>query len=97
MTANEVPSHQHFTEAGSAQAVNASFAGTPDRRLRQVLTSLVSHLHAFVKDVELTEQEWAQAIGFLTATGQTCDDTRQEFVLLLDVLGVSMLVETINR
>ena len=55
------------------------------------------HLHAFVKDVELTEREWAEAIAFLTATGHKCDDTRQEFILLSDVLGVSMLVETINH
>src|SRR5690349_20277285 len=86
-----------FSEERSADVVAASFAGTPDPRLRQVLTALVRHLHAFVKDVELTEEEWASAIGFLTRTGQMCDDTRQEFILLSDVLGVSMLVETINH
>jgi catechol 1,2-dioxygenase len=86
-----------FTEERSAEVVAASFAGTADPRLREVLTSLVRHLHAFVKDVELTEQEWAAAIGFLTRTGQKCDDVRQEFILLSDVLGVSMLVETINH
>ena len=75
----------------------AAFGETPDPRLREVMTSLVHHLHAFVKDVELTEAEWAAAIGFLTRTGQTCDDVRQEFILLSDVLGVSMLVETINH
>ncbi|NEK56731.1 intradiol ring-cleavage dioxygenase [Geodermatophilus sabuli] len=88
---------ESFSEERSAEVVAASFAGTPDPRLRQVLTSLVEHLHAFVKDVELTEEEWGAAIAFLTATGQTCDDVRQEFVLLSDVLGVSMLVETINH
>jgi protocatechuate 3,4-dioxygenase beta subunit len=86
-----------FTEERSAEVVAASFAGTPDRRLRQVMTSLVRHLHAFAKDVELTEEEWAAAIAFLTATGQMCDDVRQEFVLLSDVLGLSMLVETMNH
>ncbi|MFD2091038.1 intradiol ring-cleavage dioxygenase [Blastococcus deserti] len=86
-----------FTEEGSAEVVAASFARTPDPRLRQVLTSLVHHLHAFVKDVELTEEEWETAIAFLTRTGQMCDDVRQEFMLLSDVLGVSMLVETINH
>ena len=86
-----------FSEEGSAEAVAASFAETEDPRLREVMTSLVHHLHAFVKDVELTEEEWAAAIGFLTRTGQTCDDVRQEFILLSDVLGVSMLVETINH
>ncbi|WNV77077.1 intradiol ring-cleavage dioxygenase [Geodermatophilus sp. DSM 44513] len=86
-----------FTEEGSADVVAAAFAGTPDPRLRRVLTSLVHHLHAFVKDVELTEQEWGAAIDFLTRTGQISDDVRQEFILLSDVLGVSMLVETINH
>jgi protocatechuate 3,4-dioxygenase beta subunit len=86
-----------FTEERSAEVVAASFAGTPDPRLRQLLTSLVQHLHAFVKDVELTEEEWGAAIAFLTRTGQTSDDVRQEVILLSDVLGVSMLVETINH
>lgn len=86
-----------FTEERSAEVVAASFAATPDPRLREVITSLVRHLHAFVKDVELTEQEWAAGIEFLTRTGQMCSDTRQEFILLSDVLGVSMLVETINH
>jgi protocatechuate 3,4-dioxygenase beta subunit len=86
-----------FSEERSAEVVAASFDGTPDPRLRRVMQSLVRHLHAFVKDVELTEAEWAAAIAFLTATGQKCDAVRQEFVLLSDVLGVSMLVETINH
>ena len=86
-----------FSEERSAEVVAASFANTPDPRLRQVLTSLVHHLHAFVKDVELTEEEWGVAIDFLTRTGQMSDDVRQEFILLSDVLGVSMLVETINH
>src|SRR6202034_3996315 len=86
-----------FSEERSAEVVCASLAGSPDPRVRQVLGSLVRHLHAFVKDVELTEREWAEAIAFLTATGHKCDDTRQEFILLSDVLGVSMLVETINH
>jgi catechol 1,2-dioxygenase len=85
-----------FTEEHSAEVVAASFAGAPPR-LREVLTSLVGHLHAFVKEVALTEAEWEQAIGFLTATGHQCDEVRQEFILLSDVLGVSMLVETINH
>ena len=86
-----------FSEERSAEVVNAAFARTGDPRLRDVLRSLVGHLHDFVKDVELTEDEWNAAIGFLTATGQKCDDRRQEFVLLSDVLGVSMLVETVNH
>jgi catechol 1,2-dioxygenase len=86
-----------FSEQRSAEVVAASFANTPDPRLRQVLTSLVHHLHAFVKDVELTEEEWGFAIDFLTRTGHMSNDVRQEFILLSDVLGVSMLVETVNH
>jgi len=70
---------------------------TNDPRFRQIITSLLKHLHAFVKDVELTEEEWFKAIMYLTATGQMCDDKRQEFILLSDVLGVSMLVDAINH
>jgi protocatechuate 3,4-dioxygenase beta subunit len=86
-----------FTEETAAAAVIESFAGTPDARLRSILESLVTHLHGFVRDVRPTIGEWEQAIDFLTATGQMCTDTRQEFILLSDVLGVSMLVETINE
>ncbi|HYZ53942.1 MAG TPA: intradiol ring-cleavage dioxygenase [Streptosporangiaceae bacterium] len=86
-----------FSVETAAGAVIESFAGTPDERLRTILTSLVRHLHGFVREVEPTIAEWEQAIGFLTATGQMCSDVRQEFVLLSDVLGVSMLVETINE
>ena len=86
-----------FSEERSAEVVAASFDTAENPRLRRVMVSLVEHLHAFVKDVELTDAEWARAIEFLTATGQLCDDVRQEFVLLSDVLGVSMLVETINH
>jgi hydroxyquinol 1,2-dioxygenase len=74
-----------------------SFANTPDPRLRELLTHLVRHLHAFVRDAEPTIGEWQRAIEFLTATGHQCDDERQEFILLSDVLGISMLVETINH
>jgi hydroxyquinol 1,2-dioxygenase len=86
-----------FSEERSAEVVAASFVDTPDPRLRRVMTSLVQHLHAFVKDVELTEEEWGVAIDFLTRTGQMSNEVRQEFILLSDVLGVSMLVETINH
>jgi hydroxyquinol 1,2-dioxygenase len=86
-----------FTEETAADAVIESFAQTPDPRLRELLDSLVRHLHAFVRDTEPTIAEWERAIEFLTATGQKCDDERQEFILLSDVLGISMLVETINN
>jgi hydroxyquinol 1,2-dioxygenase len=78
------------------EAVVDSLDGTADPRLRDLLAALTRHLHAFVRETEPTMAEWEEAIGFLTATGQTCTDTRQEFILLSDVLGVSMLVETIN-
>nr|WSY49921.1 intradiol ring-cleavage dioxygenase [Streptomyces sp. NBC_00886] len=74
----------------------ASLRGTADLRLHELLTGLIRHLHAFARETGLTQAEWERAIGFLTETGQTCTDTRQEFILLSDVLGMSMLVETIN-
>ncbi|MER6182962.1 intradiol ring-cleavage dioxygenase [Streptomyces sp. NPDC001652] len=77
-------------------AVVDSFDGTTDPRLRALLAALTRHLHAFVRETEPTMAEWEQAVDFLTATGQACTDTRQEFILLSDVLGVSMLVETVN-
>jgi hydroxyquinol 1,2-dioxygenase len=86
-----------FTEETATGAVVASFEGAADPRLREVLGSLVRHLHGFVREVEPTFEEWERAIGFLTATGQKCDDTRQEFILLSDVLGVTMLVDAINH
>ena len=72
--------------------VQASLAGAPSPRVREVLQALVAHLHAFATEVDLTEEEWFAAIDFLTRTGQLSDDERQEFVLLSDVLGLSMLV-----
>ena len=86
-----------FTEETATDAVVASFAGTADPRLREILESLVRHLHGFVREVEPTFEEWERAVGFLTATGQRCDDQRQEFILLSDVLGVTMLVDAINH
>jgi protocatechuate 3,4-dioxygenase beta subunit len=86
-----------FSEQSATDAVVDSFSGTPDPRLRQILDSFTRHLHAFVRDVEPTQREWEQAIDFLTRTGQRCDDTRQEFILLSDVMGVSMLVDAINN
>jgi hydroxyquinol 1,2-dioxygenase len=73
------------------------FAATPDPRLRELMTALVRHLHAYAREVRLTEAEWFQAIGFLTAVGQKCDATRQEFILLSDTLGLSMVVTDENN
>ncbi len=86
-----------FDEHNLTDEVVNRFAGCPDDRLKEVIQALVRHAHAFVKEVELTEQEWFAAIQFLTRTGQMCDDKRQEFILLSDVLGISMLVDAINH
>ena len=87
----------YFTEETSEQAVVESFGADMDPRLREVMTSAVTHLHGFVKEVEPTMDEWFQAIMFLTQTGQICDDKRQEWILASDTLGVSMLVDSINH
>lgn len=88
---------REFNESNLTEAVIKRFEETPDPRLRQVMQSLVRHLHAFVQDIEPSFAEWQAAITFLTRTGQKCDDTRQEFILLSDTLGVSMLVDAINH
>jgi hydroxyquinol 1,2-dioxygenase len=85
------------TEEQITENVLASMANTANPRLKEVMNSLVSHIHAFVREVELTQEEWTQAVQFLTRTGQICDDKRQEFILLSDVTGVSMLVDAINH
>lgn len=85
------------TEEQLTQNVLESIANTPDARLKTVMTSLIQHLHAFVREVDLTQEEWESGIQFLTKTGQMCDDRRQEFILLSDTLGVSMLVDAINH
>ncbi|MEM6381908.1 MAG: intradiol ring-cleavage dioxygenase [Pseudomonadota bacterium] len=87
----------YFTEDHSVDAVNARMSPDADERLATVIASLVKHLHGFVKDVELTQDEWGIAIDFLTKTGHMCDENRQEFILLSDTLGVSMLVDAINN
>lgn len=84
-------------EAAVTAEVVASLAGATDERLRHVMSRLVHHLHAFARDVRLTEEEWQHGIEFLTAVGQMCDDRRQEFILLSDVLGLSMLTVGINH
>ena len=88
---------QHFTEAASDETVNARIGPHTERRLAEVMSSLVTHLHAFAKDIQLTQAEWDAAIDFLTRTGQLCSAERQEFVLLSDELGLSMLVDAINN
>lgn len=91
---NDIPANEAKI---SAEAV-AAFGNTPNPRLRQVVQSLVRHLHAFASEVELSEDEWLEGIRFLTDTGQKCDGAvRQEFILLSDVIGLSTLVDVINH
>lgn len=87
---------QYFTEENSSDAVCSRMADATDERLATVMASVIRHLHGVVKEVEPSYQEWQAAIDFLTATGKMCDDKRQEWILLSDVLGVSMLVDAIN-
>ncbi|EKS70358.1 MULTISPECIES: intradiol ring-cleavage dioxygenase [unclassified Caballeronia] len=87
----------YFDEAKSAEVVNARMTSDANPRLREVMAVLVKHLHAAVKEVEPTHEEWLSAIRFLTQTGQMCTDWRQEYILLSDILGVSMLVDAINH
>lgn len=77
--------------------VVASFGTAKDERFREVMQALVRHAHAFVRETRLTEDEWGAAVEFLTAAGHISTDTRQEFVLLSDVLGISMLTVALNE
>lgn len=87
---------QASLERSVTEEVVASFNKALDSRYREIMQSLVRHLHAFARDVRLTEEEWGQAVDFLTETGKICTDTRQEFILLSDVLGLSMTTVGIN-
>ena len=88
---------RNLNEDTITQAVLARLTTTPDPRLKEILTSLVQHLHAFAREVRLTEGEWMKGIEFLTATGHMCDAKRQEFILLSDTLGLSMLTVAMNN
>jgi hydroxyquinol 1,2-dioxygenase len=90
------PTRQAALEQAVTDEVVASFANARTERFTQLMSSLVRHLHSFARDVRLTQTEWETAVGFLTATGQTCTDNRQEFILLSDVLGLSMQTVGIN-
>ena len=85
------------TEHDLTASVLARVESAADPRFKEVMAALIRHLHDFVREVELTEDEWFECIKFLTATGQKCDGRRQEYILLSDVLGVSMLVDAINH
>lgn len=88
---------QYFTEDRSVETVNARMGDGVDPRLAEVMACLVKHLHAFAREIGLTQAEWETGIEFLTRTGQICSAERQEFILLSDVLGFSMLVDAINN
>ena len=77
--------------------VLARIAKTNDKRLKHVMTSFITHLHDFIREIEPSEVEWMTAIQFLTAVGKKCDDMRQEFILLSDTLGATMLIDAINH
>ncbi len=88
---------RNFNETTITAAVLERVGQAAAPRARQISQALVRHLHAFVQEIEPTHAEWTSAIEFLTQTGQMCSDTRQEFILLSDTLGVSMLVDAINH
>jgi Catechol dioxygenase N terminus len=81
--------HKDFTEDSATEIVLSRMGSEINPRLREVMTSIITHVHAIVREIEPTQDEWMQAITFLTRTGQLCDDVRQEFILLADTLGVS--------
>ncbi len=88
---------RNLTEANLTDAVLARLSDCPDPRLKAVSGALIRHLHAFIREVEPTPEEWFAGIRFLTDTGQICDAKRQEYILLSDTLGVSMLVDAIQN
>jgi hydroxyquinol 1,2-dioxygenase len=88
---------REFDNKSITQAVISRLGECDDPRFKRVMTSLITHLHDFVREVKLTEPEWLAAIQFLTQAGQTCTDKRQELILLSDTLGVSVLVITLNH
>lgn len=93
----DAAAEQAAREQELTDRVAASFDGAADERLRTVMQSLTRHLHAFLREVRLTEDEWNKGIEFLTAAGHITDDRRQEFILLSDVLGASMQTIAINN
>ena len=88
---------RNTTEDDITAEVLQRFEQTPDPRLREIMLSLIGHLHAFVKEVNLTEAEWFQAIEILTKAGHLSGDKRQEFILFSDTLGVSMVVDLLSH
>jgi hydroxyquinol 1,2-dioxygenase len=87
----------YVTEENLTDIVLKRWEAIPDPRLKEVMQSLIKHLHAFVREIEPTNAEWFKAIEWLTRTGQISDNKRQEMILFSDVMGVSMLVDAINN
>jgi len=87
---------KNYTPQSVTDAVLEQMAGTSDERLKAIAAGAIRHLHAFVREVNLTPAEWLKAIEFLTRVGKTCTPARQEFILLSDVLGLSTLVNTLH-
>ena len=88
---------RNLTEDNITDAAIATMENTADPRLKQVMGSLIKHLHGFIRDCEPTEKEWFAGIKYLTRIGQKCDDVRQEYILFSDVLGATILVDAINH
>jgi hydroxyquinol 1,2-dioxygenase len=88
---------RNLDEHTITQAVLERFSNTPDPRLKEIIFSLVQHLHDFARETRLTEDEWFKGIQFLTQAGHMTDDKRQEFILLSDTLGLSMLTVAMNN
>jgi hydroxyquinol 1,2-dioxygenase len=88
---------RQFDEKSITQAVIGRLSECDDPRFKRIMSSLITHLHDFVREVSLTEAEWLSAIQFITDVGKTCTDKRQEVILLSDTLGVSILVITLNH
>lgn len=86
-----------YNQSKLTQDVLAAFAGTPDARLRELMTALVKHVHAFAREVDLKPEEWLAGLNFLTATGQISTERRPEFILLSDTLGLSMMVVSLTQ
>ena len=86
-----------FTEENSIEVVTGRNKNAKDERLKQIMEVVTRKLHEAVREIEPTQEEWMEAILFLTRTGQMCNEWRQEFILLSDTLGVSMLVDAINN
>src|ERR1700754_492148 len=94
---NRGPSMAFVNEENITDLAVRRWATAHSPRMAELMTALVRHVHAFAREVQLTEEEWAAAIEWLTATGQTSNDKRQEFILSSDVIGLSMLIVQLNN